>query len=347
MKILSAISCLTLLSLTGCWDRSEETKKPAPELFVYAYDTLLSEGGWGRAVFPRFEKTCGCKLTLVSVGDAGQLVSRLQMDQASGKVRAHVALGVDQYTARVIRDHIESWESWRPKGWEDLIQSFQVMEPHFLPFDYGSFSFIADRQVFEKKGIPFPVVLSFADLNTEPYRRAILLQDPRVSAPGFVFVAYTQVKLKNRFEEFWKKFRTQWLTLTPGWDSAYALFLKGEAPLVWSYTTSQAYHRAKGDVSRYQAIPLATGAPAQVEGAVLLKGSPEEGRDAAKKFLEFLISEGAQAKIPETNWMFPVRGGIPVPSSFKDLPMPAALDWGEGITKPSELLKRWEAAIRS
>ena len=40
----------------------------------------------------------------------------------------------------------------------------------------------------------------------------------------------------------WKKLAPKIVTVTQGWSEAYGLFLKGEADMVLSYTTSPAYH---------------------------------------------------------------------------------------------------------
>jgi thiamine transport system substrate-binding protein len=108
--------------------------------------------------------------------------------------------------------------------------------------------------------------------------------------------------------KYWKKLRTQWLTLTPGWSEAYHLFTKGEAPIVWSYVTSQAYHRANGDSKgRYVSVIPSEGTLTQEEGLVRLESHVriDKTRVCLVKFEEFLKSAAVQREIPKTNWMFP------------------------------------------
>src|SRR5206468_2130798 len=113
------------------------------------------------------------------------------------------------------------------------------------------------------------------ELSAPAWKRKLILEDPRTSTPGLDFVLYARAALGERAREFWRGLRGQWLTLAPGWDAAYGLFLKEEAPLVWSYTTSQAYHEEHGDAAgenrRYSAILFEEGQPIQVEGAALVK----------------------------------------------------------------------------
>lgn len=111
-------------------------------------------------------------------------------------------------------------------------------------------------------------------------------------------------------------------------DGAYGLFLKREAPLVWSYTTSQAYHEEHGDLAkRYRAILFEDGQPVQVEGAMLVKGAfdgaegPQRLR-LARRFLEFLLTRDVQERIPHANWMYPVTKEARLPDSYAHLPHP-------------------------
>ena len=148
--------------------------------------------------------------------------------------------------------------------------------------------------------------------------------------------------------------------MSPGWDGAYGLFLKGEAPLVWSYTTSQAYHDEHGNHGwtqdgggrrQFQAVTLEEGQPMQVEGAALIRGafvgSDPQMLSLARSFLEFLISPEVQQKIPRTNWMYPARDGIALPESFRSLTRPKTI-----IRLPTRKvevdlsLSRWAKAVQ-
>jgi thiamine transport system substrate-binding protein len=151
------------------------------------------------------------------------------------------------------------------------------------------------------------------------------------------------------------------LTLTPGWNAAYGLFLKKEAPFVWSYLTSQAYHsemareiaretdgKTGKPLPRYQAVLFKEGQPFQVEGAALIKGDAhsKESQILARKFLEFLISPEVQKMVPKKAWMMPVLKGIEVPDSFRDLPLPLRLVQTQtDPTEMTKLLSRWKEIV--
>jgi thiamine transport system substrate-binding protein len=166
------------------------------------------------------------------------------------------------------------------------------------------------------------------DLLNPIWERRLLLEDPRTSTPGLAFLLYTEKVLGGGGEvwKFWKKLSRQWLAMTVGWEGAYGLFLKKEAPLVWSYLTSQAYHEENGDLAgdkrRFQTLLFEEGQPYQLEGAAIVKGSLKspEDRILARRFLEYLISTEVQKKIPKKLWMYPVLEGVEIPKSFQNLP---------------------------
>jgi thiamine transport system substrate-binding protein len=112
--------------------------------------------------------------------------------------------------------------------------------------------------------------------------------------------------------EIWEGLADNIVTVTKGWSEAYGLFLKGEADMVLSYTTSPAYHLiAEKDASKVAAV-FDEGHYAQIEVAGKLASSKHG--DLADEFLNFMVSEAFQSVIPTTNWMYPVVrpvGGLP------------------------------------
>jgi thiamine transport system substrate-binding protein len=112
------------------------------------------------------------------------------------------------------------------------------------------------------------------------------------------------------------------LTVTPGWSESYGLFTSGEAPMVFSYTTSPAYHMIAEETDRYRAAAFSEGHYLQIEVA----GQTKKGADnpLAAEFLQFMISPAFQDVIPETNWMLPAAPtSEPLDEAFGKLVEPA------------------------
>ena len=162
---------------------------------------------------------------------------------------------------------------------------------------------------------------SLDELVTGDPAQKIVMQDPRSSTPGLGFLLWMKKVYGDKAPEAWKKLQGRILTVTPGWSEAYALFAKGEAPMVLSYTTSPAYHVIAENSERYKAATFAEGHYLQVEVAGVIETS--KNKELANKFMAFMMGPGFQDQIPTNNWMFPAgKTSEALPAAFDQLVKP-------------------------
>lgn len=291
------------------------TAEAKDALTIYTYESFVSEWGPGPAIKTNFEKTCDCTVEWVALADGVAMLNRLKLEGAATK--ADVVLGLDTNLTDEARNlgvfaphGIDASASKVPGGWSDA---------EFLPFDYGHFAVVYDSE----KMVAPPKSLEEL-VNGDPAQK-IILQDPRSSTPGLGFLLWMKSVYGDKAGDAWKKLKPRILTTTPGWSEAYGLFTKGEAPMVFSYVTSPAYHIEVEKSQRYKAAAFAEGHYLQVEVAGAIAASPE--LPLAKSFLSFMMTPGFQNEIPATNWMFP--------AGATDKPLPAAFDT---LVKPEKTL---------
>src|SRR5690606_21712472 len=170
---------------------------------------------------------------------------------------------------------------------EDLVLPVAFDDPLFVPFDYGYFAFVYDRET-----LPNPPA-SFEELIALPDDFKILIQDPRASTPGLGLVLWIKALYGENAPVVWQGLAPHVLTVTTGWSESYDLFLAGEADMVLSYTTSPAYHISADNEDRYQAARFDAGHYAQIEIAGILASS--ENQDLARDFIAYLVSPAGQA----------------------------------------------------
>ncbi len=146
--------------------------------------------------------------------------------------------------------------------------------------------------------------------------------------------------------EIWANLADNIVTVTPGWSEAYGLFLEGEADLVLSYTTSPSYHLlAEGDDGK-TALPFDEGHYLQIEVAGIVASSDQP--ELAQAFMAFMVSDGFQAVIPETNWMFPVvtpEGGLPEGFASPDGIAALIFQDEEALARREGAIAAWRAAL--
>ncbi len=284
-------------------------------LTIYTYDSFVTEWGPGAKIKDAFEKTCDCTVEWVAPGDGVAVLNRLKLEGHNTK--ADIVLGLDtSLTSEAVatglfgKHGIDLALAKTPVAWTD---------PYFMPFDFAHFAV-----VYDSHAVAHPPT-SLEELVNGDDTQKIVLEDPRSSTPGLGFLLWMKSVYGDKAGEAWAKLKPRILTTAPGWSEAYALFTKGEAAMVLSYTTSPAYHVIVENTDRYKAADFAEGHYLQIEVAGLIDASPR--RDLAAKFLQFMMEPGFQDQIPTNNWMFP--------AGTTSAPLPAAFD---ALVKPSKSL---------
>ncbi|MFP1726231.1 thiamine ABC transporter substrate binding subunit [Lonsdalea quercina] len=295
------LSCLLMLSAPAL---------AKPTLTVYTYDSFTSEWGPGPRVKTAFEKECDCELKFVALADGVALLNRLRME--GKRTQADIVLGLDnnllqaaEHTGLFSQRTVDTDALSLPGGWHN---------DTFVPYDYGYFAFIYNRD--KLKNPP----RSLHELVDSPEPWKVIYQDPRTSTPGLGLLLWMQKVYGDDAPQAWQKLAAKTVTVTKGWSEAYGLFLKGEADLVLSYTTSPAYHIIEEKKENYVAAPFSEGHYLQVEVAGRLASSQQP--QLAERFLKFMVSPAFQQLIPTTNWMYPVID-TPLPAGFQRLDKPA------------------------
>lgn len=305
-----------LMLLNGCSKKSPVSAERLNEVVVYTYDSFVSEWGPASELEKLFEAKTGLNLSFVDCGDGIQLLSRAVLEKDN--VQADVILGLDNNIVKKAADN-DILEAYEPAGAADVIPADVLAQLggdwKLTPYDYSHFAFVYDT----KSSVPCPSSLD--DLLKPEYEKKIILMDPRTSTPGLGFLTWTVAVYGDKTADYWKALKPNILTMATGWSAGYGLFKKGEAPLVISYTTSPASHIEYDKTDRYIAPVFAQGHAVQVEGAGILKDAPNP--EGAKLFMDFLISDEAQAVLPLTQWMYPANKNTVLPESYtKGAPVP-------------------------
>ena len=175
----------------------------------------------------------------------------------------------------------------------------------------------------------------------------ILIQDPRTSTPGLGLMLWVKKVYGDQAAQAWEKLSKKIVTVSKGWSEAYGLFLKGEAPMVLSYTTSPAYHIIAEKDKRFAAAKFDEGHYQQIEVAGLIASSKQQ--KLAREFLSFTLSETFQSIIPTTNWMYPAALETgKLPPAFQQLIDPApVLIFDDGLiaSKRKQWVNEWLEAM--
>jgi len=298
MKYLTFATAM--LTATAAW-------ADTPELTVYTYDSFTSDWGPGPAIEKAFEETCACDLRLVGLGDGAALLARLKLEGARSDADVVMGLDTSLITAAketgLFAETAVNANYTLPVAWND---------PVFAPYDWGYFAFVHNNDLAAPANFK---ALGESDLK-------IVIQDPRSSTPGLGLLMWVKAAYGDEAPAIWESLADNVVTVTKGWSEAYGLFLEGEADMVLSYTTSPAYHLIAEEDDSKAAAEFDEGHYMQIEVVGALAGTDQP--ELAEAFLNFMVSDAAQAILPTTNWMYPaVTPASGLPEGFETLTVPA------------------------
>lgn len=264
---------------------------------VYSYDSFTSEWGAGPKVKQDFEKAHPqCVVNYTPFESGGVLLNRVRLE--GKKTKADIVLGLDnfvleqaQQTGIFASNHVDLSKLDLPMKWDNQT---------FLPFDFGNYAFIYDKTKLQNPPKSLKELVERQDLR-------VIYQDPRTSSVGRgLLVWMNAVYPADKIQSAWQDLAKHTVTVGKGWSDTYGAFLKGEADVVLSYSSSPLYHQLFESKDNYAATEFSEGNITQVELAARVANHPNQ---CADDFMAFLISPTAQKHIVTANVMLPVIQG--------------------------------------
>jgi len=311
-----------------------------------------------RDVLAAFTAETGIEVELLAAGDAGAALNRAALTRA--RPLADVLFGVDEGLLARARE-AGVFEPYRSPALAAVDPAYRVADDHLVtPVDAGFVGFNLDPAWFEANGMPEPT--SLADLAEPRYARLTVVTDPATSSPGLTLLLGTIGAWgEDTAFAWWAALRAGGVAVRAGWsDAYYGDFTRygGDRPIVLSYASSPAaevmFSEAPVDPDDPPTVNLVCAGCSvrQVETAGILAGTPR--RAEAERLIDFMLSETFQADVPGTMFVYPVRGGTPLPEAFETyarvpapeelMPLPRRLDgdavdgwiarWTEVVMRP-------------
>ena len=311
--IAAGLGVALALGLAACGSADDAA---ADSVVLVTHDSFaLSD-----ALVADFEKETGLTLTIVTGGDAGEVVNKSVL--AAGKPEGDVLFGVDNtlLTRALDADLFEPAEADLSALRPELADGVDP-EAGAIPIDDGDVCVNIDDAWFAGRGIPAP--RSLDDLADPRYRDLLVVQNPATSSPGLAFLMATVAEFgPDGWPAYWQRLKDNGVAVVSGWTEAYtgeftAGGQGGDRPLVVSYASSppaELVYAADPKPDRPGTSALLEGCFRQVEYAGVLRGAanPQGGQ----RLLAWLLSPAVQADVPLSMFVFPARAGVPLPEVF-------------------------------
>jgi thiamine transport system substrate-binding protein len=311
-----AAAVLAVLALAACSSSGSSSGTGATTVTLVTHDSFAVS----KPVLRAFEQRTGIKVKVLKNGDAGAALNQVILTKDAPLGDAFY--GVDNtFLSRALDADI--FVPYTAAGLDRVPKALQLDPNHRVtPIDYGDVCLNADKRWFADHRVPVPKTLD--DLTRPAYRDTLVVENPTTSSPGLAFLLATIARYgDDGWRPYWAKLRANGVKVVDGWEQAYngdfsGSSGKGDRPLVVSYASSP-------PAEVYYADPRPKQAPTetltrtcfrQVEFAGVLAGAAHPA--AARKLVDFLLSEPFQADVPLQMFVFPARSGTPLPPVFTE-----------------------------
>ncbi len=291
------IAIFASLFLFYLYRDDQQNLNTSSSLKIYATNSFIGSWGPGPELKDLFEKQTGLKVSYLEIGETSQTLQKLASDGVNSV--GDLILSLDQFDIIRQSDKIKWVEYAGEKDYElPAAISDWKSQSAFTAYNYAPIAFIA-RKDFNGD------LRSLNDILKPELKGKISLQDPRTSSPGLQLLYWImRTRSENEAIEFIRQLKTQAHSFSNGWSASYGLFKEKQSDMVLSYATSPIYHLLEEKDANFQSFEFIEGHPLQVEFA----GIPESCKncEAAKKFVNFLLTPAAQKILMNKNYMLPV-----------------------------------------
>lgn len=321
------------------------TAPTAGELVVMAHDSFTLS----KALIADFEKQHNLKVTVLPSGDAGSALNKAILSKDAPL--ADVFFGVDNtFLSRALEANI--FEPYNSPALANISDTYKLdTSNRLIPIDFGFVTINYDKAYLQKHNLTAPTHLR--DLTKSEWKSLLVVENPATSSPGLAFLLASIAEFGTEGDytwlNFWQDLRANDVLVVDGWNDAYYTHFsassgQGPRPLVVSYTSSPAAEvfYSAGKLNQPPTANLIVGSFLQVEFAGVLKGA--KNPEAARQFIDFLLSWPVQEDIPLQMFVYPVKTDAELPEVFKKFaPVPEQY----ASLPPDEISKNREAWIEA
>ncbi|MBN2177365.1 MAG: thiamine ABC transporter substrate-binding protein [Demequinaceae bacterium] len=329
---------LSALALTGC------AADPDPTTV-----TVVTHGSFAIPddLVTSFERDTGLTIEFVVAGESSSLVNELILTQ--DHPLGDVVYGIDLASAAqaVEAGLFTDYSSDQPAA-DDAAEYAISGSDGLTAVDYSDVCINVDHHWFDERGIPEPVTLS--DLASPTYRGLLSVTNPATSATGLSFLLATVAAFGEGWGDYWAGLRANDVRVVASWSDAYYTDFSGPSsggsyPLVLSYASSPPFEVGEDGVAPTGALLDTCFRQVEYAGVLEDGANPE----AAGKVIDWMLSDGFQAALPDSMYVYPVSSRVEVPEAWaRYAPLsdrPWTLDPATIARDRDDLLRQWTEIV--
>ncbi len=351
-----AAAVAAALTVAACGDDGADTDERGDDLSgttvtLVTYDSFPTPDPENplHAALAAFTDETGIEVEVLIAGDTGTMLAKAEL--TAGNPEGDVMYGIDNtFLSRAI--DAEIFEPYASPAAVDIPDRFTDLVPNdeATPVDFGDVCLNYDVAALEAAALQPPE--SLADLTDPIYADRLVVQNPATSSPGLAFLLATIAEFGDGWEQYWADLAANGVEIVDSWTTAYYdsfSWSGGDRPLVVSYGSSPPLEVLYADepIDAPSTGVVTDTCFRQVEFAGVLAGT--EQPEAARRLIDFLVSEQFQVEVPLNLFVFPVNPAAeldPVFVEYATIPeSPLSLDPSEIAANREAWIERWTEIV--
>jgi thiamine transport system substrate-binding protein len=320
--------------------------EPSGTLTVATYSSFTGEGTAGSWLKSAFESAYADTTVEFTTPENG-INGFVQRKRQGAPVDADVYVGLN--VGELVRiDETLSEPLFVPVEEQlsraDAVQDSLRIDPdgRAIPYDTGFIALVYDEgEVSEPE--------TFDALLSPEYENGLIAQNAQTSDPGRAFLLWTINEYgPDGYLDYWAALADNGVRILSDWEPAYNAYTSEEAPMVVSYSTDQVYYHGDGvDTSRHQVAFLGGQGYANPEAMATFADS--DNQRLARAFMDFVLTDEAQAEIATRNVQFPAVAGVDPGGDFGEYalrpPEPVTFRYDELAGNVGTWIDQWARQI--
>lgn len=286
----------------SAWDKVVEAAKKEGKITFYNW--YFTEGRGGRALQEAFEGKYGIKLEAIQ-GRGAEFTERLKTEKRLGQMVADVVEGSSLHLENMrlaeLLKATPDLPAMQEKDAYFLAPNFHNKDAFYINYQRMFLTLFVNTNLVKPGEEPKGLV----DLLDPKWKGKLMMSDPVVSEAPSRLVLYIQQKRLN--EDYPARLGQQELKFDPSTPGAALKLARGEAAVaIFIATLDTSNLVAEG--APIKILDVKEGAMVDALSMGMVSGSPHP--NAARVFLNYIISDEGQKLIADKAFAFPVRKGI-------------------------------------
>lgn len=329
------VSLLMATSLVGCGAKTETEAAPDRSFEGTTLNVMLAYGGAEKS-FDKFTEETGIKIEYVEIS-TGKALAKLQAEEGNTASDVWFGGGVDSYMSAKELGYLEQYTS--PEA-DKINPAYKDKEGFWTGLALVPAGFVVNNDVLTEKGLEAPK--TWEDLADPKYKNEIIMASPAISGTQYAIVnGLLQAYGEEKGWELFGKINENVDVYAKGGGEPGPKVCAGEYGIAILALTGSTYEmEAEYPVSVVAPTDYVPWTPAPI--AIF---SNSQNKDAAKVFVDYMLSEKGQTALSEADARIMAREGIAVPEVMKDIDTSKLIDQDVLLfgSQRDAILEKWAA----